>query len=183
MALPSTANDEHTADILASPRVAALQKADAKAQEIVSSKYGSHMFLHAVITNPEWKGLGYAKHLAKHGMELACNKDVALAAVASPNGYIFYSGLGFKDCGSTTVQVEGEADDINLKTMVYNPSHTKDPSAVGWVEWFLGHGQHHHADAMLEEPEAGQGRRRSFVEMLGLGHQHGSGEGRRPSHG
>lgn len=176
--VPSTANDDHTANILASPRIAALQAAEAKAQETVRNKYGQHMFLHAVITNPEWKGLGYAKHLARHGMELACNKNVALVALVSPDGYIFYSGLGFRDFGRSTVKVEGEHEEIDLKTMVYNPSHTKDPSAVGWVEWFLGHGQHHHA-ASLEDPK----QQPSWLETLGLGHQHGTGEGRRPSHG
>ncbi|KAH6684978.1 hypothetical protein F5X68DRAFT_262835 [Plectosphaerella plurivora] len=175
--VPSSANGEHTEDVDTTPRVAALQKAVAESQAKVLARYGPHMFLSAVITSPVHKRRGYAKLLCRRGMTLAEKKGVALAALVSPNGYVFYSGMKFSDCGFSAVQVPGEEEEIDLKTMVYVPPKHDEIFAGGWLEWFSGGHQHHDGLEVAEEEE--RPRRGSFMEILGLGHGHA--EGRRPS--
>lgn len=43
---------------------------------------------------------------------------MAASAVASSLGYIFFSGLGFVDCGQVVVRAPGEREEIELKSMV-----------------------------------------------------------------
>ncbi|KAI8214227.1 hypothetical protein K4K52_001682 [Colletotrichum sp. SAR 10_76] len=99
-------------------RIAALSNAVAACRERQLIRFGQQLHLHVVAIHPEYQRLGYAKLLCQHGMHLAKEKGLAISAVTSSSGYIFFSGLGFADCGHVVVQVPGEKEEIGLKAMV-----------------------------------------------------------------
>ncbi|KAJ3959203.1 hypothetical protein N0V92_004206 [Colletotrichum tropicale] len=99
-------------------RIAALSNAVAACRERQLTRFGQQLHLHVVAIHPEYQRLGYAKLLCQHGMHLAREKGLAVSAVTSSSGYIFFSGLGFADCGHVVVQVPGEKEKIGLKAMV-----------------------------------------------------------------
>ncbi|KAI8167093.1 hypothetical protein K4K49_001981 [Colletotrichum sp. SAR 10_70] len=100
------------------PRIVALSNAVAACRERQLTRFGQQLHLHVVAIHPEYQRLGYAKLLCQHGMHLAKEKGLAVSAVTSSSGYIFFSGLGFADCGHVVVQVPGEKEEIGLKAMV-----------------------------------------------------------------
>ncbi|KAF4833985.1 hypothetical protein CGCTS75_v003583 [Colletotrichum tropicale] len=99
-------------------RIVALSNAVAACRERQLTRFGEQLHLHVVAIHPEYQRLGYAKLLCQHGMHLAKEKGLAVSAVTSSSGYIFFSGLGFADCGHVVVQVPGEKEEIGLKAMV-----------------------------------------------------------------
>ncbi|KAJ0299893.1 hypothetical protein Brms1b_012984 [Colletotrichum noveboracense] len=100
------------------PRIVALSNAVAACRDRQLARYGQQLHLHVIAIHPEYQRLGHAKLLCQHGMHLAKGKGFAVSAITSPSGYIFFSGLGFADCGHVVVQVPGEKEDIGLKAMV-----------------------------------------------------------------
>ncbi|KAH0439650.1 hypothetical protein CcaCcLH18_02760 [Colletotrichum camelliae] len=100
------------------PRIVALSNAVAACRDRQLARYGQQLHLHVVAIHPEYQRLGHAKLLCQHGMHLAKEKGLTVSAVTSPSGYIFFSGLGFADCGHVVVQVPGEKEEIGLKAMV-----------------------------------------------------------------
>ncbi|KAK2777607.1 GNAT family [Colletotrichum kahawae] len=100
------------------PRIVALSNAVAACRDRQLARYGQQLHLHVVAIHPEYQRLGHAKLLCQHGMHLAKEKGLAVSAVTSSSGYIFFSGLGFADCGHVVVQVSGEKEEIGLKAMV-----------------------------------------------------------------
>uniref|UniRef100_L2G7L4 GNAT family n=1 Tax=Colletotrichum fructicola (strain Nara gc5) TaxID=1213859 RepID=L2G7L4_COLFN len=107
--------------------VASWSWTDARIQEDVDDNAASQgltarplqqLHLHAIAIHPEYQRLGHAKLLCQHGIHLAKEKGFAVSAVTSPSGYIFFSGLGFADCGHVVVQVPGEKEEIGLKAMI-----------------------------------------------------------------
>ncbi|EQB54290.1 hypothetical protein CGLO_05899 [Colletotrichum gloeosporioides Cg-14] len=101
------------------PRIVALGNAVAACRDRQLARYGQQLHLHVVAIHPEYQRLGHAKLLCQHGMHLAREKGLAVSAVTSSSGYIFFSGLGFADCGHVVVQVPGEKEEIGLKAMVF----------------------------------------------------------------
>ncbi|KFA51852.1 hypothetical protein S40293_04093 [Stachybotrys chartarum IBT 40293] len=99
-------------------RFAALKKAITQNGNRHLAKYGHQMFLHAIVTHPEYQNLGYAKLICKYLAQVSRERNLAVSVVASPKGYVFYSGAGFSDCGSVSVRVDGENEEILLKSMV-----------------------------------------------------------------
>ncbi|KAH7114575.1 putative GNAT family acetyltransferase [Dactylonectria estremocensis] len=81
----------------------------------------SHIFLHILATKPDRQKRGYAKALCKWGMEFARKKDVVIALLTSPRGYIFFSGLGFVDVGALHLPVGHENGEHLLKAMLFDP--------------------------------------------------------------
>ncbi|KAF6821712.1 GNAT family [Colletotrichum musicola] len=100
-------------------RIAALGDAVADCRKRQLARYGKQLHLHVVATHPDHQRKGYAKLLCHHGITLARSKGMAASAVASSLGYIFFSGLGFVDCGQVVVRAPGEGEEIELKSMVY----------------------------------------------------------------
>lgn len=146
----------------------ALQKAIAKCQNKLLDKHNQLVFVHAIITHPDWKREGFSKALVKHIAQLAGQKDMVVAALTSPfSGYVFYSGNGFSYHGRIAVEVEGEREDLELQTMVYavpeRSQARRGSSFLGWANPLRP------ATPKEERPSMDSQRRGSLLDMLGLG--------------
>ena len=130
---PSTARDK------VAKRIAALQAVVTQTQQTYLARYGQLMFIHAVITHPHYKLRGFAKLLCKQSLQVARQKGLVAAALASPfSGYVFYSGTSFSNCGCTVVEMaEGELDKIELQIMVCSPPRMPDSRRSSFMG-FLG---------------------------------------------
>ncbi|KAJ4181403.1 hypothetical protein NW759_017190 [Fusarium solani] len=130
---PSTARDK------VAKRIAALQAVVTQTQQTYLARYGQLMFIHAVITHPHYKLRGFAKLLCKQSLQVARQKGLVAAALASPfSGYVFYSGTSFSNCGCTVVEMaEGELDKIELQIMVCSPPRMPDSRRSSFLG-FLG---------------------------------------------
>lgn len=84
----------------------------------VFERNGPQMVLLLTATLPSYRFRAFAKALCSHGTAQASKRGLPVSALASPMGYIFYSGMGFSDCGLVTVQVPGEQEKLELKAMV-----------------------------------------------------------------
>lgn len=123
--------DESRKDAVAA-RILAMNNAITESREMYLDSHGQQMYLHILATHPEYQKLGYAKALCGNAIEEARAKGWAVSALASPTGYIFYSGLGFVDCGYTRVKPQvGDADEIILKAMV--SATPKADQKKGWL--------------------------------------------------
>jgi len=56
------------------------------------------VYLHAIATQPEYQH--------RYCVKVAMENGLAVLALASPSGYIFFSGLGFFDVGHIVVKAE-----------------------------------------------------------------------------
>lgn len=165
----------------------ALQTAIAKCQNKLVDKHTSLVFLHAVITHPDWKREGYSRALVKNIAQAASQKDMVVGALTSPfSGYVFYSGNGFAYHGRIAVEVPGEREDLELQTMVSarteRPQSRKGSSFMGWTSNLMGGS----STPKEERPSMDNQRRGSLLDMLGLGGRRDSSdaaaEARRKSH-
>lgn len=91
------------------------------------------MFLRAIVTHHEYKDEGYAKALLRAGYEIARRHEAAVTVLAGPQGYVFFSGLGFKDKGPMTLA--GADESINIKAMSFDPANERRRSSV--MEQFM----------------------------------------------
>lgn len=91
-------------------------------------KYGDgqiHLWLLA--THPHFRHRGAGTKLCLWGLERASRKAVHTTVLASPMGKRLYGGLGFTNCGSFIIQVDGEEEALELWAMMI---HAKPPG--GW---------------------------------------------------
>jgi len=87
--------------------------------------YGPQMYLHLLATHPDHRHRGYAKALCNWTMKAAIQDKLAVSLLASPRGYIFFSGLGFVDLGPISLPRSTSWEDgLNLKAMAFLPERT-----------------------------------------------------------
>lgn len=86
------------------------------------------MHLRLLATHPEYKDEGYAKALLRAGYEIARKTDAAVTVFAGPQGYVFFSGLGFSDRGP--VPVAGAGEEVVIKAMSFDPTTERRRSSV-----------------------------------------------------
>jgi len=92
--------------------------ASALGREKYLRKYDPQIHLHILATHPNHQKLGFGKALCNWGISWASEKKMTVSVMASSKGYIFFSGMGFRDVGYVTVKAEGESEDRALKAMV-----------------------------------------------------------------
>jgi len=90
--------------------------------------YGHQMYLHLLATHPDYQSRGHAKGLCQWILGMARENGSVVSTLASPTGYIFYSGLGFTDVGCVVVKVEEEWEEVVLKAMAHVPRKERRPS-------------------------------------------------------
>lgn len=105
-------------------------------------KYFQHLepciYLEVLATHPVYRGKGYAKALCTEVVESAQKRDLPVAVLTSMRGYIFFSGLGFKDLGCVSLRGPKRAlEDCVLKAMILCARQKKSRPLV--VSWILTH--------------------------------------------
>ncbi|KAI1135827.1 acyl-CoA N-acyltransferase [Hypoxylon sp. FL0543] len=86
-------------------------------------KYGDdqiHLWLLA--TRPGFRRRGAGTRLCRWGLERASERSLYTTVLASPMGRNLYEELSFIDCGSFMIQVDGEAEKLEIWAM----THDKD---------------------------------------------------------
>ncbi|KAK4442373.1 acyl-CoA N-acyltransferase [Podospora aff. communis PSN243] len=101
--------------------VAAYLKAISAGTESHLAGYTPRVHLYVVATHPQHRGRGYGKALVAWGLKRAAEQKAVVSTLASAKGYVFFSGLGFKDVGLIEVRggsAVGEAEGLAMKAMV-----------------------------------------------------------------
>ncbi|KAI1087832.1 acyl-CoA N-acyltransferase [Rostrohypoxylon terebratum] len=94
-------------------------------------KYGTdqiHLWLLA--TRPAFRRRGAGTRLCRWGLEQASQKSVYATVLASPMGKCLYEELNFDNCGSFSIQVDGEGDKLQLWAMTHSKSAVQVEVAV-----------------------------------------------------
>lgn len=80
-------------------------------------RYPQFMYLQLLATHPNYRGQGYAKDLLRAYMVKAKQKGSVLTSFGGPFGYIFFSGLGFRDLGAVALPSGIASDTVMVKAM------------------------------------------------------------------
>lgn len=99
-------------------RLAAFVEGAALGREKHLNGHGPQIHLHLLATHPHHQGNGYAKSLCEWGLDWATNSKRVVSTLASTKGYVFFSGLGFRDVGCVVIKAPDEGDELMLKAMV-----------------------------------------------------------------
>ena len=81
-------------------------------------KYPRNYHLELLVTHPAYRRRGAGTKLTSWGIEKASQLEAHVGVESSPMGFPLYQSLGFKLCEDRVVQVEDEADTLNVKVMV-----------------------------------------------------------------
>ncbi|KAI1456476.1 acyl-CoA N-acyltransferase [Annulohypoxylon moriforme] len=91
-----------------------------EAFELYFSEYGTdqiHLWLLA--TRPAFRRRGAGTRLCRWGLERASKNSICTTVLASPMGKCLYEELGFTNCDSFFIQVDGEAEKLQLWAMTH----------------------------------------------------------------
>ncbi|KAH8168282.1 hypothetical protein LIA77_12011 [Sarocladium implicatum] len=93
------------------------------------------VYLEVLATHPVYRGKGYAKALCTEVISSAEEHRLPVAVMSSLRGYIFFSGLKFKDLGCVVLRgPDKKLEDCVLKAMVHCPPPKKNrPVMVNWI--------------------------------------------------
>lgn len=122
-----TRNDGHSA------RLAAFIEGAAIGRDRYLSSHGPQIHLHILATHPHHQGKGYATVLCEWGLEWAADSKSVVSTLASTKGYVFFSGLGFRDVGCVVIRTPGEGDELMLKAMVMAGKQRRGPSLLRFL--------------------------------------------------
>lgn len=117
-------NDSHPSHLTT------FMSASSLGREKYLAKYEPQMHLHVLATHPNHQKLGFGKALCNWGINWASERKMAVSTMASAKGYIFFSGMGFRDVGYVTVKAEGDSEDRALKAMVRVAGNERRRSSV-----------------------------------------------------
>ncbi|KAI1409962.1 acyl-CoA N-acyltransferase [Hypoxylon sp. FL1857] len=83
-------------------------------------KYGDNqVHLWLLATHPDFRRRGAGTRLCRWGLEWASQQSLYTTVLASPMGRSLYEELSFVECGSFMVQVDGEAEKLEIWAMTY----------------------------------------------------------------
>ncbi|KAK5653276.1 hypothetical protein OQA88_9175 [Cercophora sp. LCS_1] len=99
-------------------RLAAFIDGAALGRDKFLNSAGPQMHLHVLATHPRHQGKGYAKTVCEWGLEWAASSKLVVSTLASTKGYVFFSGLGFRDVGCVVIKAPGDGEELMLKAMV-----------------------------------------------------------------
>jgi len=96
------------------------------------------IYLEILATHPLYRGKGFAKALCAQVVDSAQEHDLPVAVLTSLRGYIFFSGLAFKDLGCVLLRgPDRTLEDCMLKAMLLHPRQKRSRPLL--VSWFLRH--------------------------------------------
>ncbi|KAK0654891.1 hypothetical protein B0T16DRAFT_450642 [Cercophora newfieldiana] len=114
---------------------AAYLAAISRGREKYFTGFGPRLHLYLIATHPRQQGRGYAQALVAWGLKKAAEQKVAASTLVSAKGYVFFSGLGFKDVGLMQVVGEGEEgrEELVVKVMVNTSGRDRRPSVLRFL--------------------------------------------------
>jgi len=80
-----------------------------------------HMFLRLLLCHPGYQRQGAGTALTCWGIQESRKLGLATTLFASPMGSSLYRRLGFLECGSFRVQVEGDTESLEIPAMMLLP--------------------------------------------------------------
>jgi GNAT superfamily N-acetyltransferase len=112
-------------------KLTALSAAIAFSQKQHFEQFEPYVYLEVLATHPAHRGQGYAKALCAVGVDSAQKRSLAVAALTSSRGYIFFSGMAFGDLGCVSLRGSNcSRDDCMLKAMILHPQQKRRRSSV-----------------------------------------------------